>query len=125
MNKQVSFIRDLVNYWIGEKVGHSKGHFYCVVTPCYAVDGAPCVRVRVIFYFADSNRSERIIDMPMTGLQMKWFRDWSKDAYPLLYKTLDKRFNETFEIIGRQVIMRMSFHNQNSEYYGKYERYKL
>lgn len=126
MIKQVAFIKDLVTYWIGEKVGQRPGRFYTVITPCFAMDdGYPCVRVKVIYYFTDGNRSEKIIDMPMTGLQMKWFRDWSKETYPSLYKSLDKRFNEAFEIIGRQVVLRYSFTNQYLEYYGKYKGYKL
>ena len=126
MIKQVAFIKDLVTYWIGEKVNHAHGYFYTIVTPCYAKDdNYPCVRVKVIFYFQSENRSESIIDMPMTGLQMKWFRDWSKDAYPSLYKSLDKRFNEAFEIIGRQVVLRLSFHSKYTDYYGKYKGYKL
>lgn len=126
MLKQIEFIQDLVHYWIKDRIGAANGYWYVATSPIYSPgEDTPNVRVRIVFYYAETNTSTLVLDMPMTGLQLKWFRDWSADMFPLLYKKLSRAFDDCFEIIGRQVVMRQSFINLNSKYYGKYKRNKL
>lgn len=126
MIKQVEFIQDLCQYWISDKLKGRDGYWYCCASPIYTnEDKLPVVRVKIVFYYFHTNNSDLILDIPMTGLQFKWFRDWSQKDFPDLHRKLCKAFDTCFEIIGRQIVMKQSFYNLNRKYYGKYKGYKL
>ena len=127
MIAQVEFVRDILQYFITDKMQGRAGNFYASVLPCFSVgeDVRPMVRLRVVFYFRDENVSTLVMDMPVTGLQLKWAYEWTKEKFPQLSAQLRRRFDDAFEIIGRQVVMKKSFHDYNSMYYGQYKGYKL
>lgn len=127
MIAQVDFVKDILDYFIADKMRGRSGNFYASVLPCYSVgeDVRPMVRLRVVFYYKDENRSVLVMDMPVNGLQLKWAYEWTKERYPQLSAQLRRRFADAFEIIGRQVVMKKSFHDLNSKYYGNYKGYKL
>lgn len=127
MIKQVDFVKDILEYFIADKMQGRSGNFYASVLPCYSVgeDVCPIVRLRIVFYYKDENRSVLVMDMPVNGLQLKWAYEWTEERFPQLSAQLRRRFADAFEIIGRQVVMKKSFHDLNSKYYGKYQGYKL
>lgn len=127
MIAQVDFIKDILEYFIADKMQGRSGNFYVSVIPCYSVGESvrPMVRLRVVFYYKDENRSVLVMDMPVNGLQMKWACEWTEGRFPQLSAQLRRRFADAFEIIGRQVVMKKSFYDIHSMYYGKYQGYKL
>lgn len=127
MTKQAEFFAGLLSIGVTEKIGRHYGDFYAIVNPCkFNQDGVYYVRLRVVFYDEVENVTKVLFDIPVTGLGFKWLRDWALANFPLMGKKLQRLFDSCFEIIGRQVVLRLSFYEKYKSYYGsKYKGYKL
>lgn len=116
MIKQVEFFKDLVEYWLKDKINNQDGNWYVSLSPCYAIGTKErCVRLRIVFYYSAINRSVLVLDMPVTGLQFKWFMAWCKDEQ--LQRKLERAFADVFEFCGRTVVMRQSFIDKHQQMY--------